>query len=116
VSYPPQPPNYPPAAPPPPGQPYQGGGAPQNTLGLISMILGIASIPLVFCCLLGFPLGIAAAVLGFLGRQKAAQGLATNDNQAKVGLITGAVGVGLSILWIILSFVVNIGSGLTPNF
>ncbi|WP_405100538.1 DUF4190 domain-containing protein [Micromonospora sp. NBC_01412] len=80
----------------------------QNTLGLVSMILGIASIPLVCCLYLGVPVGIAAVVTGYLGRQKANQGLASNDGQAKTGLICGAVGVGLGIVLFILSIVANV--------
>ncbi|MGW0436074.1 DUF4190 domain-containing protein [Micromonospora sp. NPDC003197] len=76
------------------------------------MILGIAAIPLLFCCYLGFPLGIAAAVTGFLGKQKADQGLADNRGQALAGLICGAVAVGLGILSIILNFV---GMALVPT-
>lgn len=76
----------------------------QNTLGLVSMILGIASIPLA-CCYLGIPLGIAAVVTGYLGRQKAAQGLANNDGQAKAGLICGIVGAVLGVLQIVLLIV-----------
>ncbi|PWU57280.1 hypothetical protein DLE60_24805 [Micromonospora globispora] len=79
----------------------------QNTLGLVSMILGIASIPLICCLYLGIPVGIAAVVTGYLGRQKAAQGLATNDGQAKAGLICGAIGAGLGIVLIILAVVGN---------
>jgi hypothetical protein len=101
--------------PPPPGQPYPSapvypaggydsstGQKASNTQGLIAMILGIASIPL--CCLyLGFPLGIAALVLGYLGKKKADQGLATNRSQALTGLICGAVGTVLSLVAIVLT-------------
>ncbi|WP_405104691.1 DUF4190 domain-containing protein [Micromonospora sp. NBC_01405] len=80
----------------------------QNTLGLVSMILGIASIPLVCCLYLGIPVGIAAIVTGYLGRQKANQGLASNDSQAKTGLICGAVGAGLGIVLFILGLVANV--------
>ncbi|MFI1193205.1 hypothetical protein ACH4T9_08085 [Micromonospora sp. NPDC020750] len=80
----------------------------QNTLGLVSMILGIASIPLVCCLYLGVPVGIAAIVTGYLGRQKANQGLASNDSQAKTGLICGAVGAGLGIVLFILGIVANV--------
>ncbi|MBY8874340.1 hypothetical protein K7640_21135 [Micromonospora sp. PLK6-60] len=95
-------------------QGYPNAGYPQpqgqnNTLGLVSMILGIAAIPMVCCLYLGIPLGIAAVITGYLGRQKAAQGLASNGGQAKAGLICGAVAVGLGILLIILSIV---GQGL----
>lgn len=118
------------AAPPPPapGQPYQdpygpqqpygqpqmyphAGFAPQgqqNTLGLVSMILGIASIPLGCCLYLGLPLGIAAVVTGWLGKQKADQGLASNAGQAKAGLICGAIGAGLTLLLIVLAVVANV--------
>lgn len=101
----------------PPGQPYPTsyqdpyGGTPmypnagypfpqgqQNTLGLVAMILGIASVPLV-CCHLGLPLGIAAIVTGWLGKQKADQGLASNGGQALAGLVCGAIGAVLGLGW-----------------
>ncbi|MBQ1071963.1 hypothetical protein KBX06_02095 [Micromonospora sp. C31] len=93
------------AYPPPPMYPNAGFGAKgpgqqQNTLGLVSMILGIASIPLV-CCYLGIPLGIGAVVTGWLGKQKADQGLADNGSQALAGLICGAVGIVLGLLQIV---------------
>ncbi|MFC8846972.1 MULTISPECIES: DUF4190 domain-containing protein [unclassified Micromonospora] len=94
-----------------PGYPNAGFPQPQgqnNTLGLVSMILGIASIPLACCLYLGIPVGIAAVVTGYLGQQKAAQGLASNGGQAKAGLICGAVGAGIGILAIILAVVGNV--------
>ncbi|MFJ6198453.1 DUF4190 domain-containing protein [Micromonospora sp. NPDC092111] len=98
---------------------YPGAGYPapqgqQNTLGLVSMILGIASIPLLCCFYLGVPLGIAAVVTGWLGRQKAAQGLAGNDGQAKAGLICGAIAIGLAILLFILSIFANVALPTSP--
>jgi hypothetical protein len=86
----------------------------QNTLGLVSLIVGIASIPLACCVFIGIPAGIAGVVTGYLGRQKAAQGLADNDGQAKAGLICGAVGAGLGILWIILNSVLNFSLPTAP--
>ncbi|MER7890431.1 hypothetical protein ABTX15_11455 [Micromonospora sp. NPDC094482] len=121
-----QPYGQPPTSGQPYGQPYQDpyaqqqpyGGAPtypnagypqaqgqNNTLGLVSMILGIASIPLACCLFLGIPAGIAAVVTGYLGKQKADQGLANNAGQAKAGLICGAVGAGLGILVLILNLI-----------
>jgi hypothetical protein len=103
-SYPPppaygqQPGSYP--TPPPYGAP---GTAPSNTLGLVAMILGIAAIPLLCCFYLGIPLGIAGIVLGFMGKKRADQGLATNRGQAQAGLICGAVAVGLGIVLVILN-------------
>ncbi len=83
-------------------------GAPNNTLGLVSMILGIAAIPLVCCFYLGLPLGIAAVVLGFMGRQKADQGLATNRGQAQAGFFCGIAAIGFAIILIIINVVVNV--------
>jgi hypothetical protein len=87
------------------GQPAP--SAPNNTFGLVSLILGIVAIPLVCCFYIGIPIGIAAGVLGFLGKQKADQGLATNRGQAMAGLICGAAAVALGILLLILSVVVT---------
>jgi len=100
VSTPPTPPPY--YGPPTGGYP----GAPQppqNTQGLVGMILGIAAIPLICCCGLGIPVGIAGAIVSWLGLQKANQGLATNRSQAMAGLICGAIAAVLGIiLWAIL--------------
>jgi hypothetical protein len=88
--------------PPPYGQQPFYGPQPSNTQGLVAMILGIAAIPLLCCFYVGVPLGIAATVLGFLGKQKADAGQATNRGQALTGLICGiaavVLGVGLGIL------------------
>lgn len=101
-----------PAAPVYPGGGYQPPG-PQgqnNTLGLISMILGIVSIPMGLCCsLFGVALGIGAVVTGHLGKQKAQQGLASNLGQAKAGFITGLVGAGLGLVMFIVGIVANVG-------
>jgi uncharacterized membrane protein len=95
-----------------PGSPQQ----PSNTMGLASMIVGIVSIPLACLCGLGLLGGIVAIVLGFLGKGKADRGEATNRGQALVGIITGAVALGLGVLWIILSVVLNVTNfGVSPN-
>jgi hypothetical protein len=82
--------------------PHQPAGAPasapNNTLGLVSMILGILAIVLACCYYIGVGVGIAAVVLGFMGKQKADQGLATNRGMAMTGLICGAVAIALGIL------------------
>jgi hypothetical protein len=94
-------------APYPPPMPAQG-QAPNNTFGLGSMILGIIAIPLACCAIPGLVLGIAAGVLGFLGKQKADQGLATNRGQAMTGLICGAVAAGLGLVIFIIGLMVNL--------
>ncbi len=89
-------PMYPNAGPPfPPGR--------QNALGLVAMILGIASVPLA-CCYLGLPLGIGALVTGWLGKQKADQGLADNGGQALAGLVCGAIGAVVGLARVGLTF------------
>ncbi|GAB3139740.1 hypothetical protein GCM10027290_09430 [Micromonospora sonneratiae] len=101
------------------GQPYgaaPGYGAPvpgypappaqqENTLGLVSMILGIVAIPLLCCFGIGTLLGIAAVITGFLGKQKADQGLASNRGQAMAGLICGAVAAGIGLILIVLNII-----------
>jgi hypothetical protein len=99
----------PPSYGPPPNEGYgpPAGSPPQNTQGLIGFILGIVSIPLACCGWGGLVLGVAGAVLGFLGKKKAAEGLATNGGQANAGFICGIIGAVLGILIIILSFSVS---------
>jgi hypothetical protein len=101
VSEPPVPPPPPPGPPPSYSPVPAGGQANQNYFGLIGLILGIASIPLACCFGSGLVFGAAGAVLGYLGKQKAAQGLANNGGQANAGFITGIVGAALSLLWVI---------------
>jgi hypothetical protein len=66
------------------------------------MILGIAAIPLVCCFGIGTFVGIPAVVLGYLGRKKADQGLATNRGQAQAGFICGIVAIALGVIGIIV--------------
>ena len=87
---------YPPQGYGPPAQPQN------NTMGLLALILGIASIPLVCCWPLGLASGIAGIVLGHLGKQKAAQGLANNRGQAHAGFICGIIGAVLAVLALLL--------------
>jgi hypothetical protein len=77
----------------------------------VGFILGIASIPLALCCGSGLLFGAAGAVLGYLGKQKAEQGLATNGSQANMGFILGIVGAGLSLLTIIFWNTLGFGWG-----
>ncbi len=98
-----------------PQQQTPGQQAPQNTFGLISLILGIASIPLACCFGSGILFGIVAAVLGYMGKQKAAQGLATNGGQANAGFICGIVGAAIGILWFVAVNVLSFSTGFLPS-
>jgi hypothetical protein len=104
--------------PPMPGQPYgpaagypAAGPQTQNSLGMTALITGIVSIPLAFCCsVLSLLAGLVAVVLGFLGHGKAKRGEASNGGVAMAGLICGAIGILLSVVWIILVVFLQIGS------
>jgi hypothetical protein len=76
---------------------------PQNKKALWSMILGIASIPLV-CCYLGVALAIAGIALSVIAKGEIARsgGVQTNGSQAQVGLITSIVALVLFVVLMIL--------------
>ena len=124
-SAPPQPTEYslyPPAdsppPPPPPAYPVSGyavpmmpmpavGAGQSNTFGLLSMIFGIISIPLLCCVYIGLPIGIAAAVLGIIGMNKANRGEADNKGMAIAGLVCGTVAAVGGLALIIISVAGN---------
>jgi Na+-driven multidrug efflux pump len=56
-------------------------------LGIIGVVLAVLFFPL------GILLGVVAAVLGYLGRKKAARREATNRGQATAGLVLGLVAI-----------------------
>jgi hypothetical protein len=100
----------------PPIQPAAAAGSqqPNNALGLISLILGIISV-VVACCGAGILFGAVAAVLGYLGKQKADKGEATNKGQANAGLILGIIGAAISLIIIIGSVVFSMSNPFMPG-
>lgn len=85
---------------PPPNQQYgapQGGNDKAKTMGIISIVTGVLGL----CCCGWFIFGIAAAVLGFLGKKEAAK-TGGDPKLANIGFILGIVGVVLGILYWIL--------------
>lgn len=66
--------------------------APQNQVGVASLILGISAL-LTCWLLLGVPLGIAAVVTGDIARRRVARGQADNPRIATAGLVLGVVGI-----------------------
>lgn len=111
-------------APPPPGSggyqappPYQSGGypgggyqppPPRNTLAIVSLVLGIASIPLACCG--GYPglvAGIAAIVLAVLARGKVRRGEAGQAGLATAGMVTGIVGLVISAALLIVGMILG---------
>jgi hypothetical protein len=93
--------------PPPYGEPawsqpaYGSGAGPRNTVGILALVLGVLSLFSWFF-LLGGLLGIAAIVLGVVGRRRARRGEATNGGIALAGIVTGAISVVLTVLMLLL--------------
>src|SRR5690606_26790100 len=71
-----------------------------GNLGVLSMVFGIASIPLA-CCYIGVPLAIAAVVMGVVGLRKASVGAPENRGQLIAGITCGAVGLVMMLLMIV---------------
>jgi hypothetical protein len=95
-----------PPPPPPPGQ-YGApvpGAAPENSgKALASMITGLVGL-LTICCGLFVVSSIVALVLGLIARREiaASGGRLKGDGQAMTGIVTGAIGIALLIVSIIL--------------
>lgn len=74
--------------------------APRNGLGVAALILAILAL-LASCSVVGGAvLGIAAVVIGFLGRGRVVRGEADNGGVAMTGIILGAVAVVVSLAFI----------------
>ncbi|MBA2736395.1 MAG: DUF4190 domain-containing protein, partial [Pyrinomonadaceae bacterium] len=93
-----------------PFQPPASGAGQNQTLAIVSLILGILS---VLCCAWFLP-GIAAVVLGFMAKSKAEQ----NPNEyggrglALGGIITGGISVVLGIIVMILYLFTGLLAGI----
>lgn len=110
---PPPPPGGVPGWPPPVGP----AGPVQNQKALAALILGLISIPFMFCCgCLGVGTGIASLICGILGRREiqASGGTQTGDGMALAGIIIGIIAIAVSILMTVLMVVLNLAS-FDPN-
>ena len=72
----------------------------RNGLGTAALVLGILSLVTWFL-FIGGVFGIIAVVLGALGRGRAKRREASNGGMALAGIITGAVGVLLTVLVVV---------------
>lgn len=74
-------------------------------LAVVSLVLGVVSVPLACCCYIGLLTGIAAAVTGFMARKKIdeSQGMLEGDGMALAGIVLGIIVVVLSLGLIIAS-------------
>jgi hypothetical protein len=92
------------SAPPPPGSRPTTGAA-GNGLAIAGMVCGIISIVTAFLiALVGLITGILALVFGFMGRNRAVQMGGAGQTQATAALVTGGIGVVLSIIAYIIVF------------
>lgn len=75
--------------------------ASQNGMGTAAMVLGILAVCLCWCYgLPGVVMGVLALIFGVIGRKRYQRGEATNNGQALAGLILGAIGTVLGLLFI----------------
>jgi hypothetical protein len=88
--------------PPVPGYAPQGGQT--DTLAIVSLVCGIASLPTGFCCtFFGIPLSLAAIVtgaiaIGNVGKQPHLKG----KELAIGGIVTGSIGIVLFIVGLVI--------------
>lgn len=91
---------------PAPGVPPQGGPSASGAtdpLAIVSLILGILSLPLHFCCYLGWPAGIAAIICGIIALVRGGKEPARYSGK---GLAWGGIiAAGLGFLMIIAVFI-----------
>jgi membrane-bound ClpP family serine protease len=75
--------------------------APRNGLGLSALILGVIAI-LTCWIVIGGLFGLIAIVLGVLGASRARRGRATNRGVAIAGIVTGALGLVVAIVIVVI--------------
>jgi Domain of unknown function (DUF4190) len=107
--YPPPPPGYGPGYPPPPPPPYSGYAAVpavmKNGVGIAALVVALISLPAALTIVGGIVLGVAAIILGFVGRNRVRNGEANNGGVAMAGIVLGALGVLFSIVMIVIAVV-----------
>jgi Domain of unknown function (DUF4190) len=81
---------------------YGYGQPARNGFGVAALVLGIIAIVTCWTFVGGIVFGILALIFGILGRGRARRGEASNGGVALAGIITGAVGLILSVLFIAL--------------
>ncbi len=77
---------------------------PSNGLAIGALVVGILAIPGACCCYSSIPLGIAAIIMGVIAMNKAKVSPETHGGRGMAigGLVCGIVGLGFTILAIIL--------------
>ena len=77
---------------------------PSNGLAIGALVVGILAIPGACCCYSSIPLGIAAIVMGIIAMNKAKMSPESYGGRGMAigGLVCGIIGLGFTILAIIL--------------
>jgi hypothetical protein len=104
----------PPSYVPPPSYYALSGATPQtNGLAITSLVVGIVSLVLSFCCVGLSLLGVAGVVCGFVARSQIArsQGYQTGAGLALAGIVVSSIGVLLGVGLFVLTFAVMASSG-----
>ena len=105
-----QPPgNVPPAMPTQPGADPYGTSPPaqqNNGMAIAALVCGILSLLAFWACFVGILLGILAVVFGFLGRSKAREMNGNGAGMALAGLITGGLGLLVSLVAFVAFFII----------
>ncbi|MGH9103698.1 MAG: DUF4190 domain-containing protein [Acidimicrobiales bacterium] len=70
----------------------------RNGLGVAALVLGIISLPGIITIVVGVVLGILAIIFGAIGVRRAHRGEATNVGMAIAGIVTGAIGLIVSVV------------------
>jgi uncharacterized membrane protein len=89
------------SAPAPAPMPMSAPAGDKKGLAIASLVLGILSLCASVAWFCGGPLSVVGLILGFLGRKGSGKGLAT------AGIIISAVGILLTIVFIIVSLVLR---------
>lgn len=92
-------------SPPPPGS-YPPPAAPQqNGVAIAAMVTGIVSLVFFWLFFIGIPAGIVGVILGFVGLNKSKQMNGVGRGMAITGLVTGAIGIVVSVVIIVIAAV-----------
>lgn len=94
----PEPPPYPPAL---PGR--------LDGVAVASIVTSSVGIPLLLCLCVGVPMCIAGIIMGFVGRKRVhdSNGMRTGEGLATAGIVIGAVGIALFVLFTLALLVSN---------
>jgi Domain of unknown function (DUF4190) len=90
-----------------------------NGLAIISMVLGIASIPFSFCYGVGVLFGIAAFIMGLIARKQIQERAQEGSGKALTGIITGGITIvgvlAIVILALLGPAIANVFSGINSS-